>query len=212
MQRRFVRGLASLVFGAALLAGSLISGVGSRASAQEPALVLFGSVAPVDGALPSRIRATVGDVVCGSSVVIPGPNGLGSYALAVVSADTKVGCGIEGSLVRLRVLHGEVDGGRFGGLAVWQSGETQQLDLAGALLGVFVGALPDGPGRALLLWTGESGVPVEQALRTIPRVVDRAYLWDGTRGSERGYVAGAPSSAQTYSTVDSGDIVVATLR
>ena len=206
MQSQLVRGLASAVFGAALLAGSLFSGAGSRASAQEPAFVLYGRVSPIDGVLPARVRATVGDVVCGSADVNRQPDGTGFYALSVVSAGTKTGCGTQFALIRVRAILGEIDSGDVAALAVWRAGEVQPVDLS------FVGALPAGPGRALLLWTGESGVPVERALATLPRAVEAAYLWDGTVSPSRSYIVGAPTEVQRFTIVDSGDAVIVDFR
>ena len=212
MQRRTVRGFASLVLGAALFVGPLVSGAGSRASAQEPAFVLFGTVARIDGVLPSRIRATVGEVVCGSADVNRQPDGTGFYALSVVSAGTKTGCGTQFALIRVRAILGEIDSGDVAALAVWRAGEVQQVDLSGTLSGLFVGALPAGPGRALLLWTGESGVPVERALATLPRAVEAAYLWDGTAAPSRSYIVGAPADLQRLTLIDSGDALLVVLR
>ncbi|RLT26918.1 MAG: hypothetical protein DWI48_04990 [Chloroflexi bacterium] len=200
------------MFGAALLAGSLFSGAGSRASAQEPAFVLYGRVSPIDGVLPARVRATVGDVVCGSADVNRQPDGTGFYALSVVSAGTKTGCGTQFALIRVRAILGEIDSGDVAALAVWRAGEVQQVDLSGTLSGSFVGALPAGPGRALLLWTGESGVPVERALATLPRAVEAAYLWDGTVSPSRSYIVGAPTEVQRFTIVDSGDAVIVDFR
>ncbi len=212
MQRHIVRGFASAVIGAALLAGSLFSGAGSRASAQEPAFVLFGTVSPIDGVLPARVRATVGEVVCGSADVSRAAGGTGFYALSVVSADSKAGCGTQFGLVRVRVIEGAIDSGSVAALAVWRAGEVQQLDLTGTLSGSFIGALPAGVGRALLLWTGESGVPVERALATLPCTVEAAYLWDGTGSPSRSYIVGAPAELQRFAIVDSGDAVIVVLR
>jgi len=212
MQRQLVRSLASVVLGAALLAGSLFSGVGSRALAQEPTFVLFGRVSPIDGVLPARVRATVGDVVCGSADVSRQADGSGFYALSVVSADSKAGCGTQFGLVRVRLIEGAIDSGDVAALAVWRAGEVQQLDLAGTLSGSFIGTLPAGPGRALLLWSGESGVPVERALATLPRAVESAYLWDGTVSPARSYIVGAPIEVQRFTIVDSGDAVIVDFR
>ena len=59
---------ASLKPGGALFS-SIVTGAGSRAYAQEPALVLYGFVQAADGVLPSKVRASIGEVTCGTADV-----------------------------------------------------------------------------------------------------------------------------------------------
>ena len=211
MQRRTVRGFASLVLGAALLVGSLVSGVGSRASAQEPALVLYGSIASGSTPLPSRVRATVGDVSCGSAEVSNTGNGTGFYAVVVVSSDTKSGCGVNGAAVKVWLQSGEIDPGIGTTQVLFRPGAIVHLDLSTVpttLTGSFVGQLPTGSGVAYLRWTGASGTPIEQAATTIGRAVELISFWDVSKQTFRNYTPGAPTSAQAYSVVDMDDIVL----
>lgn len=214
MQRRTVRGFASLVLGAALLVGSLFSGVGSRASAQEPALVLYGSVAAGAAPLPSRVRATVGDVACGSAEVSNIGGGTGFYTVVVVSSDTKAGCGVNGAAVKVSLQSGEIDPGIGATQVLFRAGAVVHLDLSTVptmLTGSFVGQLPTGAGVAYLRWTGASGTPIEQATVTIGRAVEQISFWDVSKQTFRNYTPGAPSSAQAYGVVDTDDIVLVRL-
>lgn len=213
MQRVVARGVIFVVTFALLLGSSLLgfSGAGSRASAQEPALVLFGSVASGTAPLPTRVRATIGDVACGSAEVTPTGPGAGFYALIVVSADTKAGCGIEGAAVRLSLQSGEIDPGVASTQVLFRPGATIRLDLStvtSLVNGSFVGVLPMGSGQAYVRWTGASGTSIEQALRTIPRDVESVTFWDVLRQEQRTYVVGGAASTQTYVMVDTDDIVL----
>jgi len=213
MNRIAARGFLFVVAFASLLGGSLLgfTGAGSRASAQEPALVLFGTVTSGAAPLPTRVRATIGDVACGSALVSPTGEGVGFYAMIVVSEDTKPGCGVFGSVVSVRLQSGEIDPGAGTRLVLFRSDATIRLDLstsAPMLVGSFEGKLPDGSGEAYVRWTGASATPIEEALRTVPRTVRAVFFWDMHRQEQRQYVVGADASAQTYTLVDTDDIVL----
>lgn len=211
MQCQLVRGLASVVLGAALLAGSLFSGVGSRASAQEPALVLYGSIASGTAPLPSRVRVTIGDVSCGSAEVSNTGSGMGFYAVVVVSSDTKPGCGVNGAAVRVSLQSGEIDPGIGATQVIFRPGSIVHLDLStvpAVLTGSFVGQLPTEAGVAYLRWTGASGTAIEQAAATLGRVVEQISFWDVSKQTVRTYTPGASGNAQTYGLVDTDDIVL----
>ena len=213
MNRIAARGFLFVVAFASLVGSSLLgfTGAGSRASAQEPALVLFGSVASGEAPLPSRVRAMIGDVACGSAEVAPTGEGIGFYAMIVVSDDTKSGCGVFGSAVRLSLQSGEIDPGIGTTQVLFRPGATIRLDLStvpSMLAGSFVGALPAGRGEAYVRWTGASGTPIGEALRTVPRAVDSVTFWDVRRQEQRRYVVGGAASTQTYTLVDTDDIVL----
>lgn len=217
MQRIAARGVLFVVAFASLLGSSLLgfSGAGSRASAQEPALVLFGSVGSGTAPLPTRVRATIGDVACGSAEVTPTGPGTGFYALIVVSASTKAGCGVEGVAVRLSLQSGEIDPGVGSTQILFRPGATIRVDLStvpSLVGGAFAGALPVGGGQAYLRWTGAAGTPIEQALRTIPRDVESVTFWDVLRQEQRTYVVGGAASTQTYVMVDTDDIVLVRVK
>ena len=213
MQRVVARG-AIFVAACALLIGSSLlglSGAGSRAHAQEPALVVFGAVGSGSAPLPTRVRATVGDVACGSAEVTPTGAGTGFFALIVVAAGTKPGCGVEGAAVRLSLQSGEIDPGLVGTQVLFHAGATVRIDLSAVpslSAGSFVGPLPVGSGQAYVRWTGPAGTPVEQALRTVPREVESVTFWDVLRQEYRSYVVGAAAGSQTYTLVDTDDIVL----
>ena len=147
-------------------------GAGSRAYAQEPALVLYGFVQTGDGIPPTKVRATIGDVTCGTADVNLTSASTGAYALVVVPADQKAGCGTDAALVSVLLLRGEIGPGVLVAQVPWRAGGLVRYDLSATMtapLGGFVGMMPDGPGAALLRWNGASGVPVERAVTTITR-------------------------------------------
>jgi len=157
----------------------------------------------------------IGDVACGSAEVAPTGEGIGFYALVIVSGDTKPGCGVEGAAVRLSLQSGEIDPGIESTQVLFRSGTTAILDLsamAPLIGGALVGALPAGPGRAYVRWTGPSGVPVEQALRTLSREVESVTFWDVQRQQARHYVVGAQASTQSYTLVDTDDVLMVIVR
>lgn len=179
----------------------------------EPAFVMYGSVTAENGVLPSRVVATIGETTCGSTAVSKMDDGKGFYALAVVSADAKVGCGVLGSLVRVSVLRGDIGPGSPVLYAVFQPGVVSRQNFSAVpLAGAFVGALPDEAGEALLWWTGNSATPIAEALATIGREVASVGFWDGSRQLYRQYVPGAPAAVQTYTQVDMDDVVILRLR
>lgn len=214
------RALTAVIAVAALVTGVVLGqqdAGGSRASAQEPPAVFYGLVAASPGSetAPTRIRAYIGDTVCGTADIAGASSGLGIafYTLEVASQAQKPGCGSEGATVQFRLFTGELvegdpEGGASAAEATWSSG-AHRLDL-GSLeggAGSFEGALPDGPGAAQLRWAGDSGVPVADALATLGRQVEAVFHWDvATQGWDY-YFAGAPLSASTYVVVDAGDIV-----
>jgi hypothetical protein len=195
----------------------IVGGEG-RAYAQEATapFVAYGAIAAGDdGGLPAKVRATVGDVVCGTADVIRSEVGRGFYVVVVASSGQKPGCGVPGSIVQLKLLDGEVDPGALGAQAPFLPGGALRVDFAAVprmLSGAFVGKLPDGPGAALLQWTGSSGVPIEQATATIGRDVVSVHYWDVQRQVFRSFVAGALPEQQTYTLVDAGDTVLVHVR
>jgi len=217
MQRVVARGAIFVVAFSMLVGSSLLglSGAGSRAHAQEPALVVFGSVGSGSMPLPTRVRATVGDVACGSAEVTPTGPGTGFFALIVVPAGAKAGCGVDGAAVRLSLQSGEIDPGVGSTQVLFRSGATVRVDLStvSALAGgAFVGSLPVGAGQAYVRWTGPAGTSIERALRTIPREVESVTFWDVVRQEERSYVVGGAPDAQTYTLVDTDDIVLVRVK
>jgi hypothetical protein len=199
---------ASLLGGA--LFGPLVTKAGSRAYASEPAFVLYGYVQAGDGVLPSKVRASIGDATCGTADVSATSASAGAYALVVVPADQKTGCGTDGALVQVQLIRGEIGPGVLAAQVPWRAGGLVRFDLSmasTASVGGFVGVLPDGPGTAALRWSGASGVPVERAVATIARTVESVNFWDVRRQSFRTWVPGAPVVAQGYTLVDADDIV-----
>ena len=176
--------------------------------------MLLGLVSSGDAPLPSRVRATIGSVVCGTAQIqISGP-GAGVYALTVVSADQKPGCGTPGAAVRLALLSGEIDPGTVAGQVFWRGGQAQWFDVSIVPLapdsGSFIGALPVGPGVGYMRWSGASAVPIERAIASIPRTVTAVYYWSATRQAFDAYVSGGPTP--TYTLVDADDIVIVHVR
>lgn len=212
----FAVGMLALLLG--VFAGNPFTGnlgAGSRASAQEPAFVLFGIVSSGDAPLPSRVRASIGDVVCGTAQVQSSGNGAGVYALAVAPADRKAGCGTSGATVRMALLSGEIDSGIVVGQVLWRGGQSQRFDLYtapdAADSGTFAGQLPTGPGVAYLRWTGASAVPIARAVATIPREVTAVYFWNVRQQAFDSYIPnGGP--IPSYTLVDADDIVLVHVR
>lgn len=185
-------------------------GAGSRAYAQEPALVLYGFVQTGDGIPPTKVRATIADVTCGTADVSLTSASTGAYALVVVPADQKAGCGTDGTLVSVLLLRGEVGPGVLVAQVPWHAGGLVRYDLSATLtvpVGGFVGMMPDAAGTAVLRWNGASGVPVERAVTTITRPVEAVHFWDVKRQAFRSWIPGAPAAAQGYLMVDTDDIV-----
>ncbi len=215
-RRLWTRGSVLVVAALSVLLGVFAGdhGAGSRASAQEPAFVLFGFVASGDAPLPSRVRASIGAVVCGSAQVQPSGPGAGVYALAVVPSDQKAGCGTPGAAVRLTLLSGEIDPGTVAGQVLWRGGHSQRFDLSTVTEalggGSFAGQLPAGPGLAYLRWTGASAVPIERAIASIPRTVVAVYFWNVGRQAFDTYIAGG--LLPSYTLVDADDIVIVHVR
>ena len=209
--------VAALVIAAGLAVMASSEAVVSRAHAQvTTASIFYGFISPGDeGVIPPKVRATVSDVTCGTADVTPLESGLGFYLLTVASADTKVGCGVEGAPVTFLFLAGEVDSGSPAAQTqAWRVG-TQRLDLspvADATFGAFVGELPPGPGIGLMRWTGASATPIAAAVTTIPRDIESVGYWDVTSQSYRIYIPGAPSIVSDYLWVDRDDIVAIRVR
>lgn len=214
--RGAARGLLFVAALAALLGGALFGPLfgmhraGSRAYAQEPAFVLYGFVTSGDAPLPSKVRATIGEVTCGTAEVTAAGNATGVYALVVVPVDQKAGCGANGVTVRVHLIRSEIDPGVVAGQVLWRAGSLQRYDLSmveSTSIGAFLGVLPEGPGTAALRWSGNSGVSIERAVATVAREVEAVYFWDVRRQAYRSWVAGAPEGAATYTLVDADDIV-----
>jgi hypothetical protein len=189
------------------------SGAGSRASALEPAFVLFGFVTGGKAPLPARVRASINGVVCGSAQVNPVDVNSGAYALAVVAADQKPGCGTNGALVQLSLVLGEIDATPPVAQVLWRAGQSMRFDLSTVTsapnTGAFLGLLPVDPGIAYLRWSGSSGVPIEVAVATIPRQVTQVDFWNVRRQAFDTWAPGGPS---TYTLVDADDIVILHVR
>jgi hypothetical protein len=183
---------------------------GSRAAAQEPAAVIFGFVSVAAGQpAPTRVRALVGETVCGTSGPLAQVEGaLLLYTLVVARAGEKAGCGFDGATVRLQLLAGEIDAGVPAAQVLWRQG-IARVDLSSVAVtgGVFVGELPAGPGLAQLRWTGQSGTSVVAALATLRREAVAVYHWNTQRQQFDSYVVGAPREASSYAVVDADDIV-----
>ena len=206
------RGLLVVVAVVALLLGAALGprAAGSRAEAQEPAAVVFGFIAVGAGQpAPTRVRALIGETVCGTSGQLALAGDVYLYTLVVASALEKPGCGVDGAAVRLQLLAGEIDAGVPAAQALWRRGITR-VDLASVAatsVGVFVGELPAGSGLAQLRWTGPSGTAVTHAVGTIRRDVVAVYHWNTQRQQFDAYVVGAPIEASAYTVVDADDIV-----
>jgi len=206
------RGLLVVVAAVALLLGAAIGqrATGSRANAQEPVAIIFGFVAVGPGqTVPTRVRALIGETVCGTSVQLTQAGELYVYTLLVASALEKAGCGVDGAAVRLQLLAGEIDTGVPAGQALWHRGITR-VDLtavAASSAGAFFGELPAGPGLAQLRWAGPSGTAMARAVATIRREVVAVYRWNTQRQQFDAYVVGAPAEASAYTMIDAEDIV-----
>ena len=190
---------------------------GSRASAQEPAMIVFGFVErELNRPFPTRVRAFVGDTVCGTADVAPSGEGLAFYFVIVASEAQKPGCGTEGATVTFRLLYASLDAGTpFAQSVPWRRGVAQRLDLSpqtGAALGSFVGTLPSTSGFGIVRWTGRSGTPVEHAVATIPRAVAAVFYWDVVRQRFDVYIPGGPALTSTYTVVDTDDVVIVRLH
>ena len=209
--------VAALAVAAGLVLATTFGGAVTRAHAQVTApSIFFGFIDPDEsGVLPVTVRATISDVTCGTTEVIPVEGGLGFYFIGVASAATKVGCGVDGSQVAFLLLAGEVDEGtRAAQSQAWRVG-THQLNLSpirDAAFGVFIGDLPAGPGIGFLRWTGASATPVEAAIATMGRDVASLHYWDVAIQGFRVYIPGAPAVVSTYLEVDRDDIVAVRIR
>ena len=209
--------VAALAIAAGLVLWATFGGAVTRAHAQVTApSVFFGFISPDEsGALPLKVRATISDVTCGTSQVIPVEGGQGFYFLGVASDAQKPGCGVDGAQVAFLLLAGEVDEGtRAAQTQAWRVG-TQQVDLSpvrDATFGAFIGDLPAGPGIGFMRWTGASATPVAFAIATIGRDVESVSYWDVAMQSYRVYIPGAPDVVSTYLEVDHGDIVAVRVR
>jgi hypothetical protein len=202
----------------------LISSAQSEAHAQaapeavvnQSPYVMYGFVsAGADGVLPSRVRAMIGDVVCGSADISRVDEGSGFYVVTVAAQGLKDGCGGPESLVELLLLSGAVDPGSPAAYALYRPGGAERYDLSTAApsaAGFFIGELPAGAGQAVLQWTGASAVPIERALASLGRTVDSVYFWDMNRQVLRSFLPGAPRDEQTYTLIDAEDIVIVQVR
>lgn len=154
MRRMMQRGLFVVALFVALVSSALITGAGSRASAQEPAFVLHGRIRAVgDTPLPTRLRALVGETVCGSSVVLEDVNGQGSYALAVVSSDVKPECGSRGAQVRIVAVNGNVEADTIGVVVTCEPGTIRELELR-VVHATIQGLLPESNDTVAVRWNG----------------------------------------------------------
>ncbi len=213
-ERMRSRALTLVIAGLALFLGVLLGqqdAGGSSASAQESPSVFYGFTSRYpDGMLPSKVRAQVGDTVCGTAPVLEFSEVSGFYTLTVASAAEKAGCGEDGVSVQFFLLVGDIDPGEPVAQALWERG-VHRLDLlfdsAAQEQGAFVGELPAGPGGAQMRWVGPSDVAIEDAVATIPREVVAIYRWNVATQQWDAYVVGAPAAAQTYTRVDADDIV-----
>ncbi len=186
---------------------------GSSVSAQEPPAIFYGFISsPHDSreAAPTRVRATIGETVCGTADIAATPElGIGFYTIEVASAKEKPGCGTDGVAVQFRLFSGELDAGVPLAQALWSRG-LHRLDLSALAsegAGSFLGELPHGPGGTQLRWAGASGVSIEDAIATIPREVEAVFHWRVDSQSWDYYFGGAPLSTATYHVVDADDIV-----
>ena len=204
--------VAALAVAAGLVLATTSGGAVTRAHAQVTApSVFFGFISPDEsGALPVKVRATISEITCGTTDVIPVEGGLGFYFIGVHSDAQKPGCGVDGAQVSFLLLAGEVDEGtRAAQTQAWRVG-SQQVDLSparDATFGAFIGDLPAGPGIGFLRWTGASATPIADAVATIGRDVTSVHYWDVAMQSFRVHIPGAPTVVSTYLEVDHGDIV-----
>jgi len=215
------RALTAVIASVALLTGVLLGqqdAGGSRVSAQEPPAIYYGFVSGALGGgdtSPTRVRAYIGETVCGTASIAATPEvEIGFYTIEVASAAEKPGCGSAGLAVQLRLFSGELDAGLPATQALW-SGGLHRLDLStlgSSQAGSFVGGLPDGPGAAQLRWAGASGVPIADAIATIPREVEAVFHWNVGEQAWHYYFAGAPASTATYQLVDADDIVFVRMK
>ncbi len=206
-------GTFSLGLGFGSLFGASTAGTPHATAGGVPA-VFFGFV-PLDqlSAPPTRVRALSGDTVCGSASLQPSSEGLAFYVLSVVPASDKTGCGTDGTPVRFLMLAGEVDPGTPAAQTQAWKQVSQRVDLSPAasnpFFGSFAGQLPAARGFAVVRWTGRSGTPVEQAVLTLGRPISALYHWNVERQRFDAYIPGALAAAQSYSAVDTDDIVFA---
>lgn len=204
-------GTFSLGLGFGSLFGASTAGT-PHATAEGVPAVFFGFV-PLDqfSAKPTRVRALIGDTVCGTASLQPSGEGLAFYVLSVVPAADKAGCGTDGVPVRFLLLAGEVDPGTPAAQTQAWKQAGQRVDLSpaasNASFGSFVGQLPAGRGFAMVRWTGRSGTPVEQAVLTLGRRISALYHWNVERQRFDAYIPGALAVVQGYSAVDTDDIV-----
>jgi hypothetical protein len=215
------RALTVVIASVALLTGVLLGqhdAGGSRVSAQEPPAIYFGFVftarqatgVGAEDIAPTRVRALIGENVCGTAQITPTPEpGLGFYTIEVASAADKAGCGSDGTEVKFHAFSGELDTDLPVAHALWSPGlHRLDLDAAGTVdEGAFVGDLPRGAGGAQLRWAGGSGVPIEDAVATVDREVEAVFHWDAQQQGWEFYFTGAPASTATYTVVDADDIV-----
>ena len=152
MLRAVLRGIAAVGVCAALLVGSLMTWAGSGASAQEPAHVLYGTITVVAGSTPpTRLRALTGDTVCGSGAIVRDNERL-TYALSIVSGDTKSGCARAGDLVRIVPVYDGVES-EVGVFVTQEPGTVRALDLR-LVNGTVEALLPASTDAATVLWHG----------------------------------------------------------
>src|SRR5579885_2711669 len=119
-RRRLFTPLATTVAGAAI-AAALLAGLGGTASGRPAPSHFSGNVAifgrtPTPGA---AVRAYVGATLCGSATL------KGGYAVNVVAAEDRAGCGTNDGDVKFAV--GDYWANETG---QWQAGSFQQLDLS----------------------------------------------------------------------------------
>lgn len=177
--------------------------------------MLYGFVQVIDETLPSKVRASIGEVTCGTTDVKATTASMGEYALVVVPADQKAGCGIDGASVQLTLIRGDIGPGVLAAEVPWCAGCVVRYNLAIVSMtsaSAFVGVLPDGPGLALLRWNGASGVPIEDAAATIARTVESVNFWDVRQELFRSWIPGAPAVLQGYTLVETDDIVFVRVR
>ena len=194
---------------------------GPSASAEGPAVLFVGFVsADSDGSLPVRIRA-VGrsGAGCGTADVEISGEGVGFYVIEVVSGAAKSGCPRVGDPIHFFLLYGSVDDGvpatAVGDISFSPGGHTAYLfpPLADeSNIGGWTGTPPPSGGLALLTWGGPANTPVAQAVQTLG--VEVAGAWHLPPGSRRylSYLPGGPAFTQTYTTVQTGDIVTVRAR
>lgn len=194
---------------------------GPSASAEGPAAIFLGFVVPdSDGMLATRVRAVGnGGAVCGTADVTDSGDNVGFYLLRVAPAADKAGCPAEGETVRFSLLYGNIDDGtlanpngdsRFRGaqaMVVHLAPASRSADITG-----WTGTPPRSGGLALLTWGGPANTPVAQAVQTLG--VEVTGAWHLPPGSRRylSYLPAGPAFTQTYTTVQTGDIVTVRAR